>query len=61
MCDVAGPDPIGLGHGELPIQQVGRDGQVVVAVGGDLEAALALGPDAVQLHELLDADRKSVV
>ena len=27
--------------------------QVVVAVGGDLEAALALGADAMQLHELL--------
>src|SRR5258706_15804167 len=31
----------------------GRDRKVVLAVGRDLEPALALGPDAMQLHELL--------
>ena len=31
--DVARPDPEGLGHGDLPIVQVGHDRQVVFAVG----------------------------
>ena len=38
------PDFVGLGHVELPIQQVGRYRQAMLAVGSDLEAALALGP-----------------
>jgi hypothetical protein len=29
-----------LGHGERPVQQVGRNRQVAVVVGGELEAAL---------------------
>jgi hypothetical protein len=51
--DVAGPDLVRRVHGELPLDQVGCDRQVVVAVGGELEPATALGTDAVQLHELL--------
>jgi hypothetical protein len=53
VCDVADPDFVGLGHGELAVEQVWRDWQFVMTVGGDLEASLALGANAVQLHELL--------
>ena len=42
--DIARPDPVRLGHRELPIQQVRCNRQVVIAVSGDLEAALAVGP-----------------
>jgi len=51
--DVARPHLVGLAHDELTIEQVGRDRQIVIAVGGDLEAPLALGTNAVQLHEFL--------
>lgn len=53
--DVAHPDTVGRGHVELPIQQVGCHRQAVLAVRSDLEALLALGTYAVQLHEPLDA------
>ena len=39
--DVAQPDSVGFSHSELAVQQGGRDRQVVAAVRGDLEAALA--------------------
>ena len=32
--DIAGPDLVWLYHGELPGEQVWRDRQIVVAVGG---------------------------
>ena len=44
---------VGLGHGELAVAPVERNRQLVIAVSGDLEAPLAFGADAVQLHELL--------
>ena len=47
VCDVARPDLVGLGYAELSVEQVGRDRQVMFAVGGDLEAAFALGPYVV--------------
>lgn len=52
--DVTDPNPVRRAHAELAVQQVGRNGQAVVAVGRHLEATLALGPNAMQLHQLLD-------
>jgi len=51
--NIARPDLVRLAYGELPIEQIGRDRQVVVAVGRDLESTLAASADAVKLHELL--------
>ena len=45
---------IGLNRLELAIQQIGRNGQVVLAVGGHHIPALATSLDAMLLHELLD-------
>ena len=45
---------IGLNRLELAIQQIGRNGQVVLAVGGHHIPALAPGLDAVLFHELLN-------
>ncbi|SAK98745.1 hypothetical protein AWB75_07208 [Caballeronia catudaia] len=53
--DVRSPGLIGASGREVALQQVRRDRQVVVAVGGRPEAAFGLRLDAVQLHELLDA------
>ena len=50
---VAPLDLVGVSYIELPIKQIEHKRKVVLAVGRDLEPALALGPDAVQLHELL--------
>ena len=47
--DVTRPHLVRLGHAKLSDQHQ----QVVLAVGGDLEATLTLGPDAMQLHQLL--------
>ena len=44
---VPGPDPVRPGCAEPAVGQVGRNRQRVAAVGGDLEAALALGTNAV--------------
>ena len=52
--DIARPALVWLCHGELPVEQVWRDWQVVIAIGGDLESAPSLGTYAVQLHELLN-------
>jgi len=52
--DVAHPDLVRFTHGELAVEHIGRDWQIVAAVGGDLEAPLASGADAVPLHELLN-------
>ena len=51
--DVADPGFIGLGYAELAVEQVWRNRQLVIAVGGDLGTPLATGTDTVQLHELL--------
>ena len=54
VLDAACPRLVWLpGHSELPIKQVRCDRQLMLAIGGDLEATLALGPDALALHELL--------
>ena len=46
--DVADPDFVRLGHAELTIEQVGRNRQLVIAVGGDFEAPFSLGANAVR-------------
>ena len=50
---VTRPEWVALGYGALAVEQVGRDRQVVAAVGCHLEALFALGAKAMQLHELL--------
>ena len=51
--DVAGPDPVGRIHRELAVEQVGRNGQRMFAVGRDDKLSLAPRFDAVHLHGLL--------
>jgi hypothetical protein len=53
--DVAAPDLVGRRRREVSRQQVLGHRQVVMAVGGDDELALAAGLDAVRLHEALHA------
>ena len=45
--DVADPDVVGFGYGELAVEQVWRNRQFVIAVSGEPEASLAFGADAV--------------
>ena len=49
------PDFARCGRNELPVEQVGRDRQIMIAVPGDLEAPLSPGMSAVQLRSLLHA------
>ena len=52
--DVARPRLVGRGRGEVAVQQVRRDRQIVPAVGGHHpEAPLAAGTNAVLLHQPL--------
>ena len=51
--DVAGPGPVGRVHREITVEQVGRNGQGMFAVGGDNKFPLAPRPDAVPVHGLL--------
>src|ERR1035437_5850223 len=52
--NVADPYLVGLGHGEVAIQQVRHNRQAMSAVcGRDPETALAAGANAVLLHQLL--------
>ena len=47
------PDLVRRRHGELAIEQIRRDWQVMVAVGGHLEPFLAFRANAVFLHQRL--------
>ncbi len=54
VSDVAGPRLVGRGWGEVAIQKVRRNRQIVPAVGGcDTKAPLAAGANAVLLHQPL--------
>ena len=53
--DVTHPDFVRRCHNELPVEQVRRNRQIMIAVGGDFEAPLSFGTNAVQLHKLLHA------
>ena len=53
--DVGGPDLVRRFGCEVPLQQVVRHRQAVLRVGRDLEFALVPRPDAVLLHQPLDA------
>ena len=49
-CDVTHPDFARCSRNELPVEQVGRDQKIMIAVPGNLEAPLSPGTSAVQLH-----------
>ena len=51
--DAVDPDFVGFVHRGLAVQQVWKNRQRVIAVGGDLETPLATETDTVRLHELL--------
>src|ERR1019366_7129015 len=54
ICQITDPGLVGRGHSELAIKHVGRNRQLVPAVGGDYaETSLAAGMNAVLLHQLL--------
>jgi len=52
--NVTGPHGVGLRGLEVAIQQIGCNGQVVLAVSGNDIPALASGFNAVQFHQFLD-------
>src|ERR1700730_1577793 len=54
--DVGEPDPVRRGDGEVPLEQVRRDREVVTAVGGAHPPwPRHDGPDTVTTHQSLDA------
>ena len=52
--NVTGPHGVGLLGLEVAIQQIGRNGQVVLAVSGDDILAFAPGFNTAQLRQFLD-------
>lgn len=51
VADIARPFLIGRSGQEIPIQQVGGNAEMVLAIGGDLVAAGANGAYPIDLHQ----------
>ena len=51
ICDIPGPDPIGLRHGELAIEDILGHGQVVIRLGHRAPLPHFLGPKASLAHQ----------